>query len=346
MMRILKIVVATLALALAAPAFAQSQTQARPQTAPTAEAIQTQLRDMAAWSMSATQVVQSAFGIVETMPETPDDVTNTAVRREWIAKARAWSVDAHATIATAQRNFAALPAPPTITFSAEISQALREQHRRLPAVINGLAAYLGRYDSMLGAFERNDPKAMTAFAVNSIDAIILPIAHMRDINDLSASTLGPEHPQSHLLRSYARSYDALISITNLTKASIEQENPPLGFTIEEVDAAAAAMRRDIAAGRAAAAAKRQEFAIARPSSPQEARLVAQARRLMDTYPASFNREEKFADTLDRISRYLAAPGRVYDARDSVMSGLMDEIVLFDTERVAEHQARQAIVASE
>ena len=187
---------------------------------------------------------------------------------------------------------------------------------------------------------------MQAFAVNSIDAIILPIAHMRDINDLTAATVGSAHPQSHLLSSVARSYDAMISLTNLAKAGIGQANPPLGFTVEEIDASVVAMRGHIAGGRAATAAMRQQMAIARASTPEEAAIIRQAQRMIETYPASFDREEKIAAAMDRISRHLATPGRRYDLEDPVVESIYNEVVALDDARAADQQARQAAVASE
>ena len=345
-MRIVKVIAAALFLMapVIAPAPVAAQTQS-PAEVP-AETVQRELRDMAAWSMTATQIVQRAFSILDTMPATPDDVSNRATRRTWIASARTWSAGARVTVATVRRDYAALPPPPPVTFSPELEGSLKEQHRRMPAVIDGIAGYLDRYEAMFASFERNDPKAMTAFAINSIDAIILPIAHMRDINDLTASTIGPAHPQSHLLSSVARSYDAMIALTNLTKAGIEQPNPPLGFTVEEIDAAVLAMRRHITGGRAAVVSARQEMALARTTSPQEATLIAQARRMIETYPASFDREEKIAAALERISRHLGAPGRRYAFEDPVVDSIYDEVVALDDARAADQQARQAAVASQ
>ncbi|GEM_PF-6502530 len=343
-MRFVKVFATAFALAMCA--MAPATAHAQDVQGPSAEVVQTELRDIAAWSMSATQVVQQAFAILQTMPATPDDLTNRATRRAWIATARTWSAGARATVDAARRNYAALPPPPAITFSADLAASLKEQHRRMPAVIDGIAGYLDRYDAMFVAFERNDPKAMQAFAVNSIDAIILPIAHMRDINDLTAATIGGAHPQSHLLSSVARSYDAMISLTNLTKAGIERGNPPLGFTVEEIDASVVAMRRHIASGRAAVVTMRQQMAMARTSTPEEVALIGQARRMIETYPASFDREEKLAAAMDRISRHLASPGRRYDLDDPVVESIYSEVVLLDDARAADQMARQATVASE
>lgn len=342
-MRRVGILLAALLVALSPMALAPEQARAQAQSA---ESVQSELRDVAVWSLNATQVVQRAFSIIETMPPAPDDINNRGVRRAWIATSRTWSVGARETLRSARAAYAALPPPPVITFSESLSAALRQQYQRMPSVIDGLAAYIDRYDAMFTAFERNDPKAMTAFAANSIDAIILPIAHMRDINDLTAATVGAAHPQSHLLSSVARSYDGMIALTNLMKQGIEMDNPPLGFAVEELDAAVTAMRRHVASGRSATTTMRQAMAMARGQTPEEVALIAQARRLIETYPVSFDREEEMARTLDGISRHLAAPGRRFDADDPVVKALYDKVVDLDDARVADQSARQAAVASE
>lgn len=198
---------------------------------------------------------------------------------------------------------------------------------------------------MFTVFERNDSKAMQALALNSIDAITLPIAHRRDINGLSAAAVGGAHPQAHLLSSVARSHDGMIALSKRTKACIEQDNPPLGFTVEAVDASTTAMRRHIAGGRAATPAMGQEPATARISTAEGGALIDQLGRLIDTYPPSFDREEKIAASMDRISHHLATPDRCYDLDDPVVQMLFDEVIVLDDERAADQQARQLAVAS-
>lgn len=324
-----------------APASAQAQSPPI-----TAEQIQSELRAIALWSANAMEIVDHAFTVLETMPETPTNLNSRATRRAWAQTSRTWSVGARATVQSAREAYAKLPPPPSVSFSPEINTALQQQHQRMPAVIDGMAAYLNRYDEMFVAVERNDPKARRALAVSSIDAIIMPIAHMRDINDLTAKTVGTDHPQSHLLSSAARSYDAMIALTNLTKAGIENDNPPLGYTAEELAEAVTAMRRHIAGGRAATAAIRQQMALARGGSPEEAALIAQARRMIETYPGSFDREERMAAAFDRISRHLATPGLRYDSEDPIVSSNYDEVVALDDARAADQQARTTAVAAE
>lgn len=334
-MRILKLIVACLALAFCSVGTAAAQS---------AEAVQHEMSAMAAWSTAATQAFNSALEPLAAMPSPPANMSDKPTTSAWIAASRAWLVDARGAVARSRADFAALPPPPVVSIVPGMTAVLTEQRRRFPLLLGNLGAFYDRYEQALAALERNDASATVAIAISSIDAISLTVANMRDVNDMTAAGLPAQHPQAFWLRSVARSYDAMLSYITMTKEGLQRPGPPSGFQLEAMRDALASMRQEIVGGRQAYLSARQSLRTTTANSDAERSVLEKTRRAIDTYEGSFGREETILAELSALSAHISVPGRGFNPEDPNVTRRMERASTLDIERLNDQSARLAILS--
>jgi hypothetical protein len=294
------------------------------------------------WSQGAAGVIARAVEPFKVMPQPPASFSRKEARKAWTGAVRTWLVQARSTLAAERVALAALRTPPPI--DPRVDEAVVQTQRRTPGMLDGIGAFYDRLEGLAAAIERNDPDAISELGVAMMDASMTPLSGARDINDLSAAALGPSHPQTYILRCMARSYDALIVNTRMTRAALETlEDVDLAPYAEGIETAAAEMRREVASGRVALEAMHREIAVMQPRSTEEAALIAKLPGMMDTYPASFELELQIAATLDALARHYRS-ARTYNAIDeNTQDAHLQKIAELDETRLARQFARAQMI---
>lgn len=336
-----------IAAALAAFALCSSPAAADRVSAPTE--LEQQVMGLGAWSSRLQNAVAGMVTPLGQLPQPPSLEFNRAQRREWAASARAWSAQAGATFAALEVDLAQLPASPPADapISAEFRSAMEQSRLGIMQVLRRAGALARSYGEMADAFERGRDDAFWQLRISSLDASMLMIDTFRGINESQAVAMTENEAQRALFFSYARSYDGLSAILAFKRqimATQRVDNADREATAVALERATREMRRRVAEGRAAARAAVATYSDPAASLSGEASLIQRIQRMLGTYQESFDREAIIASDLETAVAYLR-DGRDYAVMEPELDAVVERIGVMDAERVADAQARQAIMTA-
>jgi hypothetical protein len=280
------------------------------------------------------------MGIFQTLPTISQEASD-AERRIELRQARAWVSASRQTIAEVRAGLASAPPLPT-GLPANLREAFAVQERSFPELANSIEQYVTRVSATFDALERGDPQATIQGAVNSLDAITFTYKLMRDVNRGQAESIGASHPQSYVLRSIARSYDALLAFFAFKRSALLSETGDREGAAQAAQAAAADLRGYVEAGRRAAVALRAQLQTARASSQDERLLKERALGTLNTFDASFAAELRMVGLLESLARLLR-DSRSDDDMAPEFDALLTQFDEVDAQRIAASQQRIAIL---
>lgn len=333
------------AIALFALAFA-GVARADVPPAPTTQ-IDQRVQAMGQWTAGVQNIITEISGVTQRVPEAPVTTMRRAERRAWAANARAWAAEAEQTFASLRERVSQLPASPPAEspISPELRVALEQTRQRLPGMVDAANEISRGYPALADAFERGQDGAVRQMRVQSIDASLITITMMHDINISQALALPAENPQRYLLLCYAHSYEGFgalmrfkreVMLTGQSSASAEAE------AAAAIASAAGRTRDDVTQGRHAQQVARGIIASLPTNDPEAVAAAAFMREMLATYESSFERELQGASQLEGMSTILRQPGD-FGAREPAIDDLMNRFGSMDVGRIEDAQRRQNIM---
>jgi hypothetical protein len=278
--------------------------------------------------------------ISQTLPAYPEG-GGDAERRQWSARSRLWVASARAVIDEVRASAAALPPVPE-RLPGDIRRGLLSQRERFPEIVNSFEQFVSRHSQALDAVDRGDADGAAKMLLSALDSAILTLRLMRDLNADQASFVAGDHPQSFLLRSIARSCDAMVAVFGVQRAEIAGEVGDREAAARTVTEAAADMRRLAGGGRRAATTMTAGTAAQQSQNSEESRFQERVMVAFRTYPASFDRELEIATLLDGAVGLLR-DSRPHEATAPEFDALNLRFATLDEARATDIQRRAAII---
>jgi hypothetical protein len=242
------------------------------------------------------ELIQQVLGVSQTIPRFSEGGTRADMETV-LRQGRAWVAQSRRVISDVRAAVPGIPSLPA-DIPAELRQSDNIQQQALIEVVNGVEHVIATYEGALAAIERRDRNAALQMSRSMIEAAVLTMRVIRDINLSQARTLGEDHPQSHLLRGSAHSYDALMTMIGYQRARLFGEEIVQEQLAQTISTAASGMRQAVERGRRAAVATVAELAAAPTSNSEEAAFKDRVVSAFRTYSASFDKEAEMAGLLD------------------------------------------------
>jgi hypothetical protein len=310
--------------------------------------VEQRIQSFSQWTSTFQDIIARMVGVLSGIPEPPDDSMSAQERSAWAVRAREWAQRSDAEIAELQARVARMPsAPPEdAPITPELRVALQSSRARLPQVLTAVNDISRGYVPIAEAFERRQDGAVPQLRVRAVDATLLTLDLMQNMNASQAAAMPANNPQGSLLMSYARSYDGFIALLRLKRdiLATQRVDPALEQAATRAMREAALQVRDLVRqGQARTQAMLTMAASAPRTTREDVALIEFVNEMMATYGPSFERELRIADELDAMADILARP-HDYIAIEPELDQHMERFGQYDVERIEDAQRRQQVMS--
>lgn len=335
------------AFGIAQPASAINSGASAPAQAPSrAQQVNEELRELGEWSAAFQGVISGVVEPMQRLPRMPSQDVSGAERRAWASQARAWAHQAQESFAALLVRAQSLPPPPRNELLTDDMRAALEQARNgLPDIISSCQQMAERYLQLADAFEQRRADAFVRIRASAIDAALLTLNLFHDINTAQAAAIESTHPQSSLLLSYARSYEAMGAYLRFKRdIMLQREHDRLAIA-SVIQTAAEQMRSLSVTGRGATRVLQQRIAdpAAFGPDPEAQALRRRLQSMLATYDGSFDRDAAIAAELAAMAD-LFRDSRAFGEVEPEIDRHMDVASELDAERLDDGRRRQALLS--
>ncbi|MGE0044522.1 MAG: hypothetical protein AB7J28_15280 [Hyphomonadaceae bacterium] len=281
------------------------------------------------WAQRQQALSARLLAALDGMPEMPADLPESA-RAAWSRDARQWAERFRAEADAIRIEARALQTLPQ-GLPPNLESVYGLQRDSFNEMLDGMDAFAARYAASLSALEEGDYDAAVNFAIAGVDGMLLLVRVLRDTNFAQADAISANNPQRNYLRSIGHSYDAMLAVSEATRAQLMGGGESNAAIAARVAAASLAMRGQIALGRSNAQGMARDLGDGSRFTPAEQPIARRVAAALETFDGSFDREMEIVSILDGIAALLRGNAS-YRAVEPEIDALSERLWLLDTAR--------------